>query len=143
SIASEERPSEILKEALGIPVLARFKTGNKDIVLTESESHVKNMRPDFAKLRQLETFGYAVTAPGDKVDFVSRTFVPHVQQLEDPATGSSHAVLVPFWSRRLGKNTLVAHQLSKRGGKFLCEVNGDEVSLSGGFEVIAEGKLKL
>lgn len=142
SVVSEETPSTTLKEALGIPVLAQFTTGNKDIVLTESEADVKSMRPDFAKLRELETFGYAVTAPGEKVDFVSRTFVPHVQQLEDPATGSSHAALVPFWSQRLGKNKLVAHQLSKRGGKFLCEINADQVSLSGAFQVIAEGKLK-
>lgn len=140
-VLSEEKPSELLKEALGIPVLAQFKTGNKDIVLTDSEKTVQNMQPDFAKLRQLEAFGYAVTAPGANADFVSRTLVPHVKQLEDPATGSSHAALVPFWSKKLGKEKMVAHQLSKRGGKFICEIDATEVSLSGFFEVIAEGTL--
>lgn len=142
-VLSEETPVELLQQALGIPVLAQFKTGNKDIVLTKEEKDVQNMNPDFPLLRKLETFGYAVTAPGDQVDFVSRTLVPHVRQLEDPATGSSHAALVPFWSMRLNKSTLVAHQLSSRGGKFICEVNSGIVSLSGSFEEIAEGKLRL
>ena len=140
-VLSEETPTELLQQALGIPVWGQFKTGNKDIILTREEKDVQNMKPDFSLLRKLESFGYAVTAPGDQVDFVSRTFVPHVKQLEDPATGSSHAALVPFWSRKLNKNTLVAHQLSNRGGKFICEISADTVSLHGGFEVIAGGNL--
>lgn len=141
-IVSEEATNELLQKALGVPVIGQFKTGNKDIVLTVSEKDVQFMKPDFALLRQMVTFGYAVTAPGDQVDFVSRTFVPHVQQLEDPATGSSHAALVPFWTKKLNKQKMIAHQLSKRGGKFICEINADKVSLSGGFQVIAGGNLR-
>ena len=64
------------------------------------------MTPDFQKLRTMEMFGYIVTAPSssEEIDFVSRTIIPHVQQLEDPATGSSHAALVPFWANKLNKN---------------------------------------
>jgi predicted PhzF superfamily epimerase YddE/YHI9 len=141
-VVSEETPSEFLAEALGTPVLGHYKTENKDIILTGNEEDVKKMQPDFVKLRQLETFGYAVTAPGNQVDFVSRTLVPHVQQLEDPATGSSHAALVPFWSQRLGKTKMIAHQLSKSGGKFICELLSDTVTLTGNFKVIATGKLR-
>lgn len=141
SVVSEAAPNELLQKALGIPVVAHFKTGNKDIVLTMSEKDVQAMQPDFAILRQMDTFGYAITAPGDKIDFVSRTLVPHVQQLEDPATGSSHAALAPFWSKKLNKEKMVAHQLSKRGGKFICGIKADKVTLSGGFQVIASGSL--
>ncbi|EPR67003.1 PhzF family phenazine biosynthesis protein [Cyclobacterium qasimii] len=124
-----------LKEGLGIPVLAIYETANKHLILTDSESSVKNMNPDFKRLRDSEIFGYAITAPGDKVDFVSRTLVPHVGQLEDFATGSSHAMLVPFWSERLNKSEMVAEQLSKRGGRFISSITGNEVVLSGEFMI--------
>lgn len=140
-VISEEVVPNVLKEGLGIPVTGYFTTHNKQIVLVENEDKLKEMQPDFAKLRESEAFGYIVTAPGNEVDFVSRTLVPHVQQLEDHATGSSHAALAPFWGQRLQKNCLVAHQLSRRGGKFICELGDDKVKLNGSFSILAKGKL--
>ena len=140
-VLSERPVPELLTKALGIPVKACYETNGKQIVLSDNEQSIREMTPDYAILRQLDTFGYAITAPGDQVDFVSRTLVPHVKQLEDPATGSSHAALVPFWSEKLGKNNLVAHQLSPRGGKFICDIDQGIVSLKGEFKVIGEGKL--
>lgn len=140
-VLSESPVPELLPKALGIPVMACYETKGKQIVLSDNEQSICKMSPDYAMLRQLDTFGYAITAPGDQVDFVSRTLVPHVKQLEDPATGSSHAALVPFWSERLGKNDLVGHQLSPRGGKFTCNIARGIVSLKGGFKVIGEGRL--
>ncbi|MDQ3393321.1 MAG: PhzF family phenazine biosynthesis protein [Bacteroidota bacterium] len=131
----------ILPEALGVPVKKYYKVANKDIVLLENESSVKNLLPVYSKLRELKTFGFIVTAPGDAVDFVSRTFIPHFQQLEDPATGSSHAALAPFWSQKLNKDHLVAHQLSKRGGKFICKIENEEVILIGDYSVLASGEI--
>lgn len=139
-VTGEEKISEVLKAGLGVEIIAHYSTNNKNIVLLENEATLKSMRPDFAKLRESEIFGYAVTAPGDAVDFVSRTIVPHVQQLEDHATGSSHAALTPFWAKRLGKNSLMAHQLSKRGGRFVCGLNEEQVTLEGKFSVLAKGK---
>jgi PhzF family phenazine biosynthesis protein len=134
---------EKLKIALKIPVLGFFKTSDKYIVLTDNEETVKNMKPNFLLLKELEFFGYAVTAKGNEFDFVSRTLVPHIQQLEDPATGSSHAALVPFWAKRTNKNLFVSSQLSKRGGKFYCQLKGEEVFLKGSYFTIAEGELFL
>lgn len=131
-----------LDKALGVEVLEYFQTRNKDIVLVESETTLAHMKPDFQALAKLEPFGYAVTAPGDTVDFVSRTLVPKVQQLEDHATGSSHAALTPFWSERLRKDKLTALQLSKRGGYFHCEMTMNKVRLSGEYEIFAEGSIK-
>lgn len=124
-----------IKEGLGIPVLAIYETANKHLILTDSESSVKNMNPDFKRLRDSEIFGYAITAAADKVDFVSRTLVPHVGQLEDFATGSSHAMLVPFWANKLGKSEMVSDQLSERGGRFISTILGNKVLLSGEFEI--------
>lgn len=140
-VLEEVSVSEYLKKGLGIPVEAHFKTENKNIVLVASEADVQAMKPDFETLRKDGSFGYIVTAAGNTADFVSRTIVPHVTQLEDPATGSSHATLTPFWAERLGKTHLTAHQLSKRGGKFLCELTGDQSILTGAFKLVMEGEL--
>ncbi len=138
-VKGSEAIPEAVERGLGIPVQAYFTTDNKHIIQVESEELVRSMKPDFAELRKSPVFGYSVTAPGDTVDFVSRTLVPHVQQLEDHATGSSHAALVPFWANKLGKLKLDAWQLSPRGGLFHCEYKENSVRLNGMFNTLVEG----
>ena len=142
-VSSRLNVDSALEEGLGIPIVEYWHTANKDLVLVESEDDLLNMQPDFSRLRDRETFGYTVTAPGNAKDFVSRTLVPHVQQLEDHATGSSHAILVPFWADRLGKNILHAVQLSPRKGLFSCEYmqESNQVVLTGNYSIIARGEL--
>lgn len=130
-----------LEKGLGVKVIQHFETSDKNIVLLESEKHLREMRPNFDALQKLKPFGYAVTTRGKDVDFVSRTLVPKVQQLEDHATGSSHTVLVPLWSELLNKKELLAQQLSRRGGKFDCRLDGDKVVLGGKYAVLASGEL--
>ncbi len=138
-------PDQALLDGLGKRVIEYWQSPNKHIVVLEDELALREMEPDFARLRDRETFGYCVTAKSKKVDFVSRTLVPHVGQLEDHATGSSHAALVPFWANRLGKSDLHAEQLSPRKGRFFCHYQSTEnlVKLEGHFSLIAEGWLKL
>lgn len=142
-VIRELKAASYLEQGLGVPILGYFETGDKNIVLTDSEHSVERMKPDFSILRSSPTFGYAVTAPGEGVDFVSRTLVPHVHQLEDPATGSSHAALTPFWAARLRKEKMHSLQLSSRGGKFTCELHGQTVRLYGAHEKIASGTVHL
>lgn len=140
----EELPiPQALKEGLGIPLLGFYTTGNKSIVLTDTEESVQSMKPNFERLRTLDTFGYIVTAPADseEVDFVSRTLVPHVHQLEDPATGSSHAALVPFWSKKLNKTSFKSLQLSQRGGSFCADLMGNKVKLFGAYQKVNKGTI--
>ena len=137
---STEPPKEI-SQALGVHALDYCTTSDKDIVLVKNEEELKNMRPNFAQLKQLKPFGYAVTAKGDTVDFVSRTLVPKVKQLEDHATGSSHTVLLPYWQERLKKSQFETKQLSPRGGFFTCFINSTSVILKGHFKFIAKGEL--
>lgn len=97
------------------------------------EKDVRALRPDFKALAELEALGIIATAPGsgDGVDFVSRFFAPRAGIDEDPATGSSHCALIPYWAKRLGKTKLRARQLSARGGEFFCELAGDRVKIGG------------
>lgn len=96
-----------------------------------SESQVRALEPDLQRITALEAFAVIVTAPGDKVDFVSRFFAPRAGIPEDPATGSSHCTLVPYWAARLGKSELIARQLSARGGDLACKLRGDRVVIAG------------
>ncbi|QDH80136.1 PhzF family phenazine biosynthesis protein [Echinicola soli] len=139
----KEIPEQIV-EGLGIPLLAMYRTENKYIILAKDGEDIKKMNPDFERLSQCEVFGYAVTAQGADVDFISRTLVPHTLQKEDYATGSSHAMLVPFWAKRFEKNHLQSLQLSKRGGAFSCELDDNGlVTLSGAFLMERAGRISL
>jgi predicted PhzF superfamily epimerase YddE/YHI9 len=96
-----------------------------------SERDVLELKPDFAALKKLGLRGIIITAPGEEADFVSRFFAPTFGIDEDPATGSAHCTLTPYWSQKLGKKELRAFQLSARGGEIFCEDRGDRVVISG------------
>lgn len=109
----------------------------------DDEATVRSLTPDFSVLRKLDLRGVIATAPGDKKDFVSRFFAPKHNIDEDPVTGSAHCELCPYWSTRLGKTTLAARQLSRRGGDLLCELTGDRVILTGGAVTVMEAQITL
>jgi predicted PhzF superfamily epimerase YddE/YHI9 len=72
-----------------------------------------------------------VTAPGKDVDYVFRVFAPGAGIPEDPATGSAHCTLIPYWAARLGKSNFTARQVSNRVGEFTCELRDGRVRISG------------
>ncbi|WP_442985600.1 PhzF family phenazine biosynthesis protein [Scandinavium sp. SGZ-S8] len=58
-----------------------------------------------------------MTAKGTgEYDFVSRFFSPGEAVWEDPVTGSAHSMLIPYWSKKLGKTRMLARQVPSRGG---------------------------
>ncbi|HEX7070071.1 MAG TPA: PhzF family phenazine biosynthesis protein [Rhodothermales bacterium] len=96
-----------------------------------SESIVRGLKPRFDVLARLHPNGIVVTAPGDSADCASRYFAPSYGIDEDPVTGSAHCGLAPYWSKRLGRLGIHAHQVSARGGELFCEVQRDRVRISG------------
>jgi len=58
-------------------------------------------------------------------------------------TGSAHAQVVPFWSKRLGRAVLQARQLSARGGAIACEDRGAIVRLVASATLFMEGEIAL
>jgi PhzF family phenazine biosynthesis protein len=101
------------------------------LAVFDDESIVQNLRPDFTRLAAIDVFAVIVSAPGKTADFVSRFFAPRGGVPEDPATGSAHCTLAPYWAKRLGKNSLSARQLSARGADIHCELRDDRVLISG------------
>jgi PhzF family phenazine biosynthesis protein len=107
----------------------------------DSEGTIRAITPNHEVLGQLDLRGVIITAPGVDVDFVSRFFAPKYGIPEDPVTGSAHCELAPYWANKLGKNTLTAKQVSKRGGNLICEVVGNHVLLSGHAVMFSEGEI--
>jgi PhzF family phenazine biosynthesis protein len=130
-----------ITKAMRLPVLEAFAARDL-LLLMESEQLVKSCTPDFELLKQIEGhLGIIITAKGDGVDFVSRFFAPAVGIPEDPVTGSAHSTLIPFWSQKLGKDKMVARQLSKRGGMLFCENCGDRVKIAGKAVLYLQGEI--
>lgn len=107
------------------------------------EETVRAVRPDFATLRSLPARGVIVTSRSSdkRFDFVSRFFAPAVGVDEDPVTGSSHTVLVPYWAGRLGRTTFTAYQASVRGGVLHLRLEGDRVRIAGRAVTVIRGEL--
>lgn len=123
-------PPAALIEGLGhqpVEVLA----ADDYIAVFDSEAVIRSISPDLTKLKGLGLRGVSITAPGSGVDFVSRFFAPKLGIPEDPVTGSAHCELAPYWASRLGKATLTAKQVSRRGGDVRCELSGNRVVLLG------------
>ena len=129
--------------ALGIK--PRFVGSSEEDILIEAadEAAVRSMEPDFATLRSLPARGVIVTSRSadPRFDFVSRFFAPAVGVNEDPVTGSSHCVLTPFWSQRLGKASMTAYQASARGGVLEVRLEGDRVRIAGRAVTVIKGRL--
>ncbi len=139
-------PTEVstpLVRALGRQPTDAFIAGPKLLTVFETKRDVVEIEPDFRAVEDLGHLGVIATAPGSKHDFVSRFFAPHAGIDEDPVTGSAHCALAPYWARRLGRNELSAHQISKRGGVLRCVDHGDRVHLAGRATTYLEGKITI
>jgi PhzF family phenazine biosynthesis protein len=112
-------------------------------VVYRSEDELRALRPNMHGLMTIDRFAVIATAPGREVDFVSRFFAPAKGVPEDPVTGSAHCTLIPYWSKRLGKKKLHAHQVSPRGGELWCEDRGERVTMSGKAVRFFEGTIYL
>lgn len=117
--------------------------GRDYMFVYETEEDVINIKPDFEKLARIAPHGVIVTAPGNKVNFVSRFFAPALGIPEDPVTGSAHTMLIPYWSNRLGWKEMSALQLSERGGEIFCEDAGERVLIKGRAITYMKGEIYL
>ncbi|MFC4592325.1 PhzF family phenazine biosynthesis protein [Sphaerisporangium corydalis] len=113
----------------------------------ESEEDVRDLTPDIDAVNELDARALVVTAratdPSGPVDYVSRFFAPKAGVAEDPVTGSAHCMLAPYWSAKLGRDSLVGAQLSERGGIVHTTVRGDRTELAGTAITIWSGTLHI
>lgn len=117
--------------------------GRDLLCVFDDPAMVENMDPDQEALLGLDGLLTHVTAPGQAEDCVSRSFGPKCAIAEDPVCGSGHCHIAPYWVRQLGKDTLHARQASRRGGRLLCQVQGDRVTLSGQAVLYSAGEINV
>ena len=116
---------------------------NYGIAVFDNEKEIIEIKPNFNAIENLSYKGIIVTAPGKRVDFVSRFFAPKLGIKEDPVTGSAHCELIPYWANVLNKKNMVARQLSFRGGELYCSYLGDRVIIGGNVATYMRGELSL
>eukprot|EP00293_Proteomonas_sulcata_P014792 CAMPEP_0184290670 /NCGR_PEP_ID=MMETSP1049-20130417/2845_1 /TAXON_ID=77928 /ORGANISM="Proteomonas sulcata, Strain CCMP704" /LENGTH=329 /DNA_ID=CAMNT_0026597871 /DNA_START=167 /DNA_END=1158 /DNA_ORIENTATION=- len=163
-------------DSLGAPPLeVLWSEGKRDaIAVYESPSVVQNLRPDMRKLgirilpktfttwlhysRAVLCLTYSsgdqpylaiiatASLTGGDHDFEYRFFAPRCGIDEDPVTGSAQCSLTPFWSPKLGTESLVSRQSSRRGGQLwseLCVQDGQsKVSVSGKAVTVIRGEME-
>ena len=140
-------PPPTLFSALEIDAASYCGKNRFDYLLElDSETELRNLKPDFTQLLRVDTRGIIVTCRGSAsrdYDFISRFFCPRVGVNEDPVTGSAHCCLGPYWQRRLRKETLVGFQASARGGIVRVQPTGPRVLLSGQAITTIHGQILL
>lgn len=135
-----------LAEALGAAPEAVLTRGDDYLVAVyATAAEVRALAPDFRAIAALKGGDVLciATAPGDTTDVISRAFAPGAGIDEDPVTGSAHAIIVPYWAARLGRDRFTAYQASDRGGHLDCTLAGDRVVLGGTCVTVIEGVMNL
>jgi PhzF family phenazine biosynthesis protein len=147
--AAPEPPG--LAAALGTAPSEVYRTGALGdlLVVLPDEKAVRAAAPDLGAVADLtrnhDIRGVILTAPADGddgYDFVSRFFAPALGIPEDPVTGSTHTALAPYWSSRLGRDSLIGYQASARGGTVRTTTGRGTVLLSGRAVTVLDGELR-
>lgn len=121
----------LFKKSLDSNPVQAFKGKTDYLLIYKTENEIRQIIPEMELLRTIDARGVIISAPGEKVDFVSRFFAPQSGIPEDPVTGSAHTSLIPYWSKRLKKKSMIAWQLSERGGELRCNNYGERVGIEG------------
>lgn len=136
-----DAPEDLLEGLnLETPPVKVLKDMNYLVVLETSEQ-VKQVKPNFGVLSNINYAGIICTAPGNNHDFVSRYFAPYIGIYEDPATGSTHTTLTSYWAKELGKKELTARQVSRRGGTLFCKYLGERTEIGGKTKTYMKGEI--
>lgn len=141
-----EAPAGLLP-ALGLESAEVLRDPRDFLVVVNHAGIVRNLKPDIAALAKIDMGiggGAIVTAAGENdVDYVCRFFAPSEGIDEDPATGSIHCSLIPYWSGRTGKQTFRVRQLSPRGAQMWCTLLGPRVKIAGETKLYLQGTINI
>ena len=121
--------SEMAEATGAMPVAAYM--GRDLLCVFEDEEFVKNMSPDMEKIKALDGLLLHATARGSQYTCVSRSFAPKLNVNEDPVCGSGHCHIAPYWFDKLGIDSLVAYQASRRGGVLYCSMDNGRIRMGG------------
>ncbi|MBZ9779742.1 PhzF family phenazine biosynthesis protein [Psychroflexus sp. CAK8W] len=142
-------------EVLGLNIKEAFEVTNDwTMLVLETEGELHNFVPNASELQSLglgQCIFTAVSNPAyvpqagrsEERDIVCRCFVPNLNILEDPVTGSAHCALGVYWSKVLGKNELKSEQISERKGQLKLEMKNDSVYILGQAKTVFKAEFYL
>ena len=79
----------------------------------------------------------------EPADYQLRFFAPGLGIPEDPVTGSAHALVAPWWQKRLGRPLVRGWQCSDRPGGMVCEAASSAmIRLTGSGHLLWDGTLR-
>ncbi len=119
-----------IEKAIGIRPIEAYIDRDLLLVLNSEESVIK-LKPDYELMKKLDGLCIAVTARSKHFDCISRVFAPKLNIAEDPVTGSTHCMIIPYWASKLNKSTITAFQASERTGVLYAEIQNDRIKISG------------
>jgi predicted PhzF superfamily epimerase YddE/YHI9 len=125
-------------------VVASGHTDFFTFVVLHSAEAVRSYEPDLAAIAATGSRALLLTAAapqGSAADYVLRVFGPNVGIDEDPATGSAQCSAGPYWAAQLGRDDLVAHQLSRRGATLHVRPGQERVRIAGRATTVLTGEL--
>ena len=134
----------VAEKLLGIKPEELYKTSHGwTLALYHNEEDVRNLKPDFGRMKDSPFGDLIVTAPSEDTnfDFCVRCFAPAVGINEDPVTGSAHCALTPFWHDKTGRDEFISRQVSKRSGILKVALKGDRVEIAGHAKTIFKAEL--
>jgi predicted PhzF superfamily epimerase YddE/YHI9 len=108
----------------------------RDLILElASTQQVIEYQPDFSEIRQLPWHALLVTAFDETAAvpcYWLRYFAPSIGIDEDPATGSAHCSLLPYWQAKypMLQGQWQAQQCSAQGGQFQLRRVGEQLELT-------------
>jgi len=131
------------QEAIVHPVRFAGKSCFDYLFEIDSATALRDLKPDRAKLAELDCRGVIVTARSDRAayDVESRFFAPRLGIEEDPVTGSAHCAIGSYWKEKIGQSDLLGHQASKRGGDLRLSVGEDTVDIFCQAVTVVKGQL--
>ncbi|MBT1174172.1 PhzF family phenazine biosynthesis protein [Bifidobacterium sp. LC6] len=135
--------TDAMEQALGARPIEAW-LGRDLLCVMPDERAVRGLNPNQELVKNLPGLLTNVTAAGDagsSFDCVSRSFAPKLNVPEDPVCGSGHCHILPYWSRHLGKDALIAYQASARGGIIHAKVKDGRVSLGGSAALFSIGTI--
>ncbi len=136
--------ADYMKDGMGAKPAEVYKTERDLVLLFDSAETVRNLEPDFQKLKDFPVcLSVYATAESDdpRYDIVARAFWPKIGINEDPVCGSMYSALTPFWTERLGRDKILSDNLSRRGGRVYAELREDVVKISGRGALYLEGNI--
>ena len=137
-------PDSLRGQWPGADVVASAATGFFTFVALSSAEAVRSYEPDLAAIAATGASALLLTAAGTAgsgADYVLRVFGPNVGIDEDPATGSAQCAAGPYWATELGRDSLIAHQLSRRGATLYVRPDNDRVFIAGHATTVLSGDL--